>query len=378
MSEQPLYQNIFNYLVNGVRSGKFKLGDRLPTEKELAEEFGVSRITSKKALNMMADSGMIKRIPGKGSFIAEDIDVSTLPDTYGHDTARQNHSLIGVVLSNFTSSYGTSLLSGIEREAAKNDCFITLRRSFSQQELEEKAISDLYALGVDGIVIMTAHGENYNPRILRMVLDGFPVVFVDRYLKGIGASFVGTDNVSAAKKATDYLLGLGHRHISFISQSYTDTSALEARIDGFVRSHAEHGVSVDESLWLTNMSSSVPTKRGREAMLEDLEIIKRLLNGNPQITCIFAAEYDVAVVALEAVKALGKKVPEDISILCFDGPENSLGSYFFTHIRQKEAEMGATAVKMVLRQINKESHTDKLFLDTELIVGASTRPLETV
>ena len=379
MSEQPLYQNIFNHLINGVRVGKYKTGDRLPTEKELAEEFGVSRITSKKALNMMAENGMIKRIPGKGSFISDDLDITKLPEVNCQENSRQNHTLIGVVLSDFRASYGTTLLSGIENEASRNNCFIIPRRSYSRQELEEKAITELYELGVEGIIVMTAHGENYNPRILRLVLDDFPVVFVDRYLKGIAAPFVGTDNVNAAKKATDYLLGLGHRNISFISQYYTDTSALEARIEGFIESHAEHGVTVDKSIWLTNMSSTVPAKRGRESMLDDMEKIRRLLIDNPQITCLFAAEYDAALVAMEAVKALGKKVPDDISILTFDGPENSLGNYFFTHIRQREFEMGAMAVKLILRQMSRENtqnnNYDKVFLDSDLIISSSTRTI---
>ena len=70
-SHQPLYQKIFNDLTTGIRNGAWQDGDRLPSEKELAEQYGVSRITSKKALEMLADAGCIVRMPGKGSFVRQ-------------------------------------------------------------------------------------------------------------------------------------------------------------------------------------------------------------------------------------------------------------------------------------------------------------------
>lgn len=370
---QPLYQQIYNYLIDEIKSGKYRDGSRIPSEKELAEKFGVSRITSKKALELMAEKGLIQRMQGKGSFVVEAAD-NIEPLLSGDLVAEsRKESLIGVVMSDFSESYGIGLLKGIEKETSESGSFIAIQRSLGRQDIEEKVIDELISLGVDGIIIMPVHGEHYNPKILRLILDGFPIVFIDRCLKGIPAPFVGSDNITAAKKATDYLLSLGHRNISFLSPPYVDTSTIEDRIEGFVKSHAEHGVVIDESIWVNDLTSTMPGTSGSENIQADIGKIKDLLARHKNITCLFASEYNIALIAREAVKALGKKVPNDISIVCFDSPDSFLGDYYFTHIRQRESEMGATAVKLLQKLMKEKDINDKIYLDADLTLGLTTR-----
>ena len=66
MSEnKTLYQKIYNYIYDKIVSGEYSEGEKLPTEKELATQFDVSNITSKKALGMLVSAGLIKRMSGK-------------------------------------------------------------------------------------------------------------------------------------------------------------------------------------------------------------------------------------------------------------------------------------------------------------------------
>ena len=94
MNEEPLYLKIYNSIYNDILDGKFTSGDKLPSEKDIANEFGVSRITSKKALEMLAEHNLIKRIPGKGSFVLTREDYEqTKPHPEPYLTAMQRHSL---------------------------------------------------------------------------------------------------------------------------------------------------------------------------------------------------------------------------------------------------------------------------------------------
>lgn len=367
-SNQPLYQKIYNHLLEGIRSGEYGT-KRLPSEKELTVEFNVSRITSKKALEMLADNGLIKRIPGKGSFA---VGSDELRGQTEHDKKENPNTLIGVIISDFSESYGTWLLAGIEGNASENGHYIIIRRSYGNQNAEEEAIDALMNMGVDGIIILPVHGEHYNPKILRLVLDGFPIVMIDRQLKGIPAPFVGTDNIDAAKKATDYLIDMGHTRICFLSPPVADTSVLEDRLEGFIKSHAERGVMIDQSIWLTDITGTMPGKKDNSIIKADIERIKNHIAENPGITCLFCVEYNIALMAAEALKHLGKSIPNDISILCFDGPLNYVGEYFFTHIRQKELEMGETAVRLLQKQITDKSGNEKILLEADLVNGAST------
>ena len=68
-----LYERIIDYLLDEVRRGALTPGDRVPSEMELAERFEVSRITSKKALELLRQAGVVHRIRGKGSFVAAEL-----------------------------------------------------------------------------------------------------------------------------------------------------------------------------------------------------------------------------------------------------------------------------------------------------------------
>jgi GntR family transcriptional regulator of arabinose operon len=75
------------------------------------------------------------------------------------------------------------------------------------------------------------------------------------------------------------------------------------------------------------------------------------------------------------LKELGIRVPEDVSILCFDSPADYLGQYDFTHLRQNESEMGVLAMDMLNEIIEGESRLQKSVLPVELIEGNSVRSI---
>src|SRR6187402_642047 len=105
-----LYEQLYSYVAQEIRNGTLKPNDRVPSEKELAEQFNVSRITSKKALERLYQDGLIVRIRGKGSFVAE----TPLPQDAGKTGSRNNSQsvskLIGVIVPDYADSYGLRLV----------------------------------------------------------------------------------------------------------------------------------------------------------------------------------------------------------------------------------------------------------------------------
>ncbi|NQX62253.1 GntR family transcriptional regulator [Paenibacillus qinlingensis] len=371
---RPIYERIYETLREEILQRKYNIGDRVPSEKELADDYNVSRITSKKALEMLAEVGLIVRKPGKGSFVAEEGDPSA---EVLSSEERAKHTLIGLVITDFGNTFGTEMIYGMERASADNDSFLVLRRSFGLPENEEKAIRSFLELGVDGIIVFPAQGEFYNAEILKLVIQQFPLVLVDRHLKGVAAASISTDNISAARTGTDYLLDLGHKQICLLTPPPMDTTAIEDRIEGFVRAHAERGVLVDRSLWLDEIMSTLPNSFHQPNMDQDIEMIKAHLRSNPQITALFAIEYNIALLAKAAVEQMGLQIPGDISILCFDSPSTTLGSgYRFTHMIQNEDEIGKLAVENVLKLKRGEKVSNKTTLDAKLIIGESTGPVK--
>jgi GntR family transcriptional regulator, arabinose operon transcriptional repressor len=369
---RPIYGRIFETLREEILQRKYNVGDRVPSEKELADEYNVSRITSKKALEMLAEEGIIVRKQGIGSFVAEGGGIQSEGVSSGE---RTRQSLIGLVMTDFGNTFGTEMIYGMERASAENDCFLVLRRSFGVPENEEKAIQSFLDLGVDGIIVFPAQGEFYNAEILKLVIQQFPLVLVDRHLKGVAAASISTDNISAASTGADYLLDLGHKQICLLKPPPMDTTAIEDRIEGFVRAHAERGVMVDRSLWLDGITSTLPNTFHPASVEKDISMIMEHLRSNQQITALFAIEYNIALLSKAAAEQMGLQIPEDISIICFDSPPTTLGSgYRFTHLIQAEEEIGKLAVENVLKLKRGEKVANKIKLAAKLIIGESTGP----
>ncbi|MBB6732437.1 GntR family transcriptional regulator [Cohnella sp. CBP 2801] len=372
-----MYERIFEALREEIRSGRYGVGDRVPSEKELADAHRVSRITSKKALEMLAEEGLIVRRPGRGSFVA---DPAAKPPAAAAAPGAKNGArigrggeklLIGLVMTDFGDSYGTGLIYGMEEASRRNGSYLILRRTFGIPSYEEEAIRGMLELGVDGLIIFPAQGEFFNAEILKLVIDKFPFVLVDRQLKGISAGSISSDNAAGAKKGAEYLFGLGHKHIALLTPPPTDTTAVEDRIEGFVQAHAEKGIVVDRELWIEDILSTLPMAYTEENKGKDIDKIARHLQEHPEITAIFAMEYNIALLANRAAQQLGRKVPEDLSIVCFDCPEGS-EAFPFTHLRQKQEEMGRLAYESVLKLREGQSVPGKITLDAELVVGRST------
>ncbi|MCC3376867.1 substrate-binding domain-containing protein [Cohnella sp. REN36] len=371
----PMYEQIYDKLREEIRTGRYRVGDRVPSEKELADAYGVSRITSKKALELLAEGGLIVRRPGRGSFVADPASqaAATAP-AQAKGGARSGSAgarpMIGLVMTDFSDSYGTGLIYGMEEASRQHDAFLVLRRSFGIPALEEEAIKSMLEQGVDGLIIFPAQGEYFNAEILKLVIDKFPFVLVDRHLKGISAGSISTDNAAGAKRGTEYLFELGHKHVAILTPPPTDTTAVEDRIEGYVQAHAEKGIVVDRDLWLS-VTSTLPTAYTEENKAKDIDKIKRHLREHPQITAFFAMEYNIALLAREAARQLGLDVPRDLSIVCFDCPDHGSG-FSFTHLRQNQEEMGRVAFENVLQLRAGKTVPHKVALEAELIHGDST------
>ena len=119
---------------------------------------------------------------------------------------------VAFVVPDMSEAYGLDLLNAIEERCAEYGAHLVVRRTHGRQSDEEKAVDSLVATGeVDGLIVFPVHGDFYNASLLRQVLDGYPVVLVDRHLSGIPVAAVHTDNVAASRALTSRLLDRGHR-----------------------------------------------------------------------------------------------------------------------------------------------------------------------
>ncbi|WAM31505.1 substrate-binding domain-containing protein [Caldicellulosiruptor naganoensis] len=104
---------------------------------------------------------------------------------------------------------------------------VIVKYTFGDIEAENRAIDELMEADVKGLIINPVHGEYYNPKILKLVLDGFPVVLVDKFFKGINVPVISIDHKKAMKDLTRYLISCNHTNIAIISTKSQNTSSIE-------------------------------------------------------------------------------------------------------------------------------------------------------
>lgn len=362
-----LYRHVYESLRAEIEAGQPPVGERLPSEAHLTRRFDVSVITVKRALDMLRADGFILRRPRVGTVVVSDV-ATTLA---AGGPAQQGIPSVGCVLTNFDDTFGTHVLGGL-LDASQDTANLVLKRSIGDPRREDEAVRGLVAGDIRALILEPASSEYVPPSVLELVTRGFPVVILDRSFDGVPVSTVCSDNVDAAKRATEHLFSLGHTRVGLVSSS-NRVSTVEDRTEGFVRAHAEFHVTHQAHNDFDRVGSTIPgSARSAE---DDVEALTEYLAAHPSLTGLVATEYAIANLVRDACARLGRSVPGDLSIVCFDHPDPF--PRFLprtTHMAQDQERMGASALTLALELLGGDRTVRKVVLPTELVLGDSTAP----
>ncbi len=367
---KPMYEQVYSRLIDQISSGHYNAGDRLPSEKDLSDIYNVSRITSKKALEKLASEGRIIRQRGKGSFVSEAINPTLNMMNTEENTDKR--LLVGLVMPSFDNVYGAGIIRSIETEVRKNQGIMILKQTMGDIKSQQEAIIDLIDFGVNALIVMPVYGEYFCEEVLRLVLKKFPLVLIDRHLKGIPTISISTNNVTSTEKLVNYLFERGHSEIGLISSAPQNTTTIEDRIAGFVSAHEKKGIIPEKKLWLSSINSAIPDENQTIAPEDDVLKIMQHLQNNHNMTALFCIEYHIALLAEKAARQIGLQVPQDLEIICFDGIKNKFDSTVrFPFICQDENKIGEVAVKKLLDIFSGSLEPQQIFIEGE-VVGFNT------
>lgn len=378
---QPLYLQIQEHFKQLIQLGAMEENDKFPTEKQLMEQFGVSRMTVSNALTQLAKDGWIYRIPGRGSFVSPESRTKTdeslenkqldATDVQEQDERASSRKMIGFVLPLLEDFFAIRLLKGINSVLANTDYYVSIVLTHNNKEQEKEAIQELIKSGAVGLIIFPIDAETYNEEILVLKLRKFPFVLIDRYLPGFDTHCVCSDNWMSAQLAVNHLWELGHRDIAICSDISIHTVTVDERIRGYMEALKQKGSMINPALIVTDfqVTDTIPTEK------HPLYHYLKYRTATAFITLNLKLGLNIA----SMVKKLGMKVPRDLSIITYDNPSSELdGNPTFTHIDQHEQEIGAKSAELLLKLLNnQESLTEpnKVIVKSALILGESTGEL---
>lgn len=371
-----LYEKIYRQLMDEIITGQRKPGDRMPTEQELARDYGVSRITSKRALNMLAEQGLVVRRRGLGTYVSarDGKEQNPLASRASFTLRDKDHKRLGLIMEDLGESYALGLFYEIDRQATELGYQICLGMSYGDQHTERAALHKLLALEVDGLLVMPAHGPYYDTDLLRLVLDHFPLVLVDRPLHGIPAPSVYSDNENGAKALTQLLIKKGHRNIAYISTDINEAISLEDRYNGYEKAMLQGGLKAQLPVIIPKLARfGLSASKVIDEHMDEEDHIFQWLKAHPETTAVIGSEYGIAHMARQAARRLGRVTADSLAICCFDAKYGYLGEYDFTHIKQDEVMIARSALEIITAMLEgKNMRRQTRLIPTALMEGAST------
>jgi LacI family transcriptional regulator len=270
--------------------------------------------------------------------------------------------LVGVTMPMVHPGYFAQILSGASEALLEHGLRAVLCPTRHSHERETSLIERLSGGDADGAVLVLP--EESPAELQALAQHGFPFVVVDpRTEVPDGIPVVCAAHSSGATQATRHLLSLGHRRIGAICGP-RGWVATQERLRGFYGALAGAGVLPDESL-VQYANFRIDSGRAAAGALLDLP--------DPP-TAVFAFNDSMAIGAMQEAAARGLRVPDDWSVVGFDDTvEAAVVVPALTTVRQPLAELGRTAVSVLLRQLdNRRFEPLRIELETRLVPRDST------
>ncbi len=351
-----------------IMSGQWKPGDILPSQNEMCRMYGVSNHTVREAIGSLVHEGLLYRIQGKGTYVAE---------------RKLEKLTIGVVTTRLHRDLGTHYRLGydtipiivqyLEEEAHTHGASIILSLTHDDVEAERRVLTDLLERGVDGIVLYYS-GKQRNLDCLEKIKQaGIPIVLIDRYAEGVETDYVVTDNRGGAYHAVKHLLDAGFRKIYHLTIQ-TNTSSIRDRVEGYKQALQDYGVDFDPSWLVPVCTDAFPNT----ALGVDFHEAHRITQESLDLSGKFAVFAATSTILAGAWRAIAEAhiEHERVALACFDVPIQSIPQDVqFIKVVQPLERIARKSIQLIIDKLSGSSAIQKVVLEPEYRIEAPSGSL---
>lgn len=372
MSRTQSREFIERELGRRISTGHYSPGQRLPSERDLGNEFGVSRATIQGALSMLAESGLIVQEVNCRPVVAN-------RPRMIEEKVRRTRNRIAVWIQPDLQDLGAAMiLQGIRTatESSGYPLLVGFPRTNRSQEEQRSEVQFLKSLvdqpDVAGAIVWETCAPSF-PTVYPALRDvGIPVVFVDREPpEDIEADVVTTHNRRGAMKAVSHLIRLGHRDIAMICND-EPASSVRDRIDGYRDALCAAELGFRPELLV---GFAIEASDDRPNSL--IESLRSLFAASPPPTAFFCVNDGIAMRVQQTLLQFGMHAPNDISVVGFDWILRTLpNGGDLTTVAQPFEAIGRIAAERLLDRItgNSAEPPRHILIEASLIVKSTTGP----
>ncbi len=260
-----------------------------------------------------------------------------------------------VLVPNITNPFFSQVIQSIEDRAQQKGYAVLLGDTRESSKREQEYVNRVETRLADGVIQLRPQSMNFTP-------GAIPWVTACACRDTPGPS-VRIDDVSAARTIVDYLISLGHSRIGVITGLKDNPHTME-RLDGYKLSLTNAGIPLDKEL----------IAEGDFTLWSGQNATKQFFEMQQPPTAIFCMNDEMAIGAIQTIKAKGFKIPEDISVAGFD--DITYAKYWdpgLTTVAQPAEEFGKISMDLLVRIIEGEQLDDQdIVLPAEFIIRKST------
>jgi DNA-binding LacI/PurR family transcriptional regulator len=366
---QPKYQRVFDELRQEIDSGKYKPGQKFPSEAALVTRFGASRITVGRAVSDLRRQGLVHRRAGSGTYVREvGSHLASSGLSFGlliPDLGRTE--IFEPICQGMAEAPQASEHALLWGNAQSGDAAATGQDRAWQlcQHYIARKVSGVFFAPLDVAPSESRGPEDRTNRQILAALEQarIPVVLLDRdylpYPQRSTRDLVGIDNWRTGFLATEHLIHAGCRRIAFLSSAHRSASTVEERAAGYREALFVHGLPVEPAL-VQRLSA------------EDHETIGQLMESLKPEAFVCANDLTAGHL-MQVLLALGVRIPGDVRIVGMDDVAYaSLLPVPLTTMHQPCREIGMAAMALMLERISRPDMPARhVLLDCPLIVRKS-------
>ncbi|MFS0597759.1 ribose ABC transporter substrate-binding protein RbsB [Peribacillus frigoritolerans] len=263
---------------------------------------------------------------------------------------------VGVSISTLNNPFFVSLKDGIEKKAKEKGMKVTVVDAQDDTAKQISGIEDLILQKVDVLLVNPTDSAAISSAVKDANDAGIPVITIDRSSdEGDIETFIASDNVAGGEMAAEYLVKeLGEKAKVVELEGVSGASATRERGKGF------HNIADKQLEVLTSQTAEFDRTKG-------LNVMENILQGNKDIQAVFAHNDEMALGAIEAIKAAGK----DIIVVGFDGNDDALKAVengeLKATIAQQPALIGEEAVNAAEKILKGDKVDDTISVPLKLV-----------
>jgi len=343
-SQSPKYLKLKEEIVSWIAGGRYRPGDKLPSENELSEQFGLSRQTVRQSIGELVQEGWLSREQGKGTFVSR---------LSGERRTAGGNRTVGMITTYISDYIFPSIVRGVEAGLKEQGYRLLLSSTDNRKDRERESLEMMLSQGVCGLIVEPTRSAEGNPNFdayMAMQYHGIPLLMINERYPDLDCPVVKQDDEAGGRVATEHLLSLGHRRIAGFFK--TDDLQGVNRMKGFVKAHRERGILVDPELvvrYETEQREELPRAALRE-----------LLNRTDRPTAIVCYNDQLAVALLDVVREADLRVPEDLSIIGYDDSFLATATEIkLTSVNHPKEELGEKAAQLLISMLESGARQEE-------------------